>query len=76
MMFFKQYRTSECVLFCRHIVALVSKLLNVYCVLQFFDGLVVSTLHCDYFCFSEECSIDLILRMVLDSCFPNAFYLK
>ncbi len=48
MMFFKEYRTGECVLFYRHIVALVSKLLNVYCVLQFFDGLVVSTLHCDY----------------------------
>lgn len=40
MMFFKQYCTGDLVLFCRHIVALVSKLLNVYCVVQLFDGLV------------------------------------
>lgn len=48
-MFFRQYCTEDCVLFCRRIVVLVSKILNVYCALQFFDGLVVSTLHCSYF---------------------------
>lgn len=41
----------------RRIIGLVSHLMNAYCFLQFFDGLVVSLTPCSFYIKNDACQI-------------------